>query len=397
MPLHLQKISLTNFRNYEALRLDVGQAPQVVLVGANGAGKTNVLEAVSLLTPGKGLRGADLDELTRRDALAAAGAAAPLWAVAAELESAHGLSMRIGTGLDRTREDTARRVIRLNGKEVKGQRNLSEHVAAVWLTPQMDRIFIDGASARRKFLDRLVFAYVPDHVTQLNRHEKNLRERLRILTEHRASDPRWLDTLEQQIAADAISVSAARTHLLARLTHHLSQLSSRETLFPVPQVALRCTVAQLLQSVPALEAEEKLQAMLRTSRSIDAAAGRSTQGAQRADFSVRYAAKDMPAEYCSTGEQKGLMLAIILGHAMMMKAECGFVPLLLLDEIAAHLDDARRAQLFGHLSALGGQVWLTGTDARLFDRLDRAAVFNIDHASAQRVTAPAFKQAGTPS
>lgn len=392
MPLHLQKISLTCFRNYEALRLDVGSAPQVVLVGANGAGKTNILEAVSLLTPGKGLRAADLDELTRREAPGQqAPGGAPLWAVAAELESAHGLFMRIGTGLDRTRADTARRVIRLNGKEVKGQRNLSEHVAAVWLTPQMDRIFIDGTSARRKFLDRLVFAYVPDHVTQLNRHEKNLRERLRLLTEHRAPDPRWLDTLEQQIAADAISISAARMHLLARLTHHLSLLSSRETLFPVPQVTLACTVAQLLEAVPALEAEDRLQNALRMARGADAGAGRSTQGAQRADFKVMYAAKDMPAEYCSTGEQKGLMLAIILGHAMMMKAERGFVPLLLLDEVAAHLDDSRRAQLFGQLSALGGQVWLTGTDARLFEHLPQAAIFNISDAAAQR----SYQGAGT--
>ncbi len=396
MPLHLQKISLTNFRNHEALRLDVAHAPQVVLVGANGVGKTNILEAVSLLTPGKGLRGADLDELTRRDPQAETGAAAPLWAVAAELESAHGLFMRIGTGLDRTRDDTARRVIRLNGKEVKGQRNLSDHVAAVWLTPQMDRIFIDGASARRKFLDRLVFAYVPDHVTQLNRHEKNLRERLRLLAEHRIPDTRWLDTLEQQIAADAISISAARLHLLARLTHHLAQLSQRETLFPVPQVSLTCKVAERLQSASALQAEESLQETLRSSRGVDAAAGRSTQGAQRADFAVRYASKDMPAEYCSTGEQKGLMLAIILGHAMMMKAECGFVPLILLDEVAAHLDDARRAQLFAHLAALGGQVWLTGTDARLFDHLPGAAVFNIGHATVQRLTVDTSKLADTP-
>lgn len=387
MPLRLHKISLTSFRNYEALRIDIGGAAQVVLAGANGAGKTNILEAVSLLTPGKGLRSADLDELTRRDPQQAGDLrSAALWAVAAELETANELMVRIGTGLDRTRDDTARRVIRLNGKEVKGQRHLSEHVAAVWLTPQMDRIFIDGASARRKFLDRLVFAYEPDHVTQLNRHEKNLRERLRLLTEHRTPDPRWLDTLEQNIAADAISISAARRHLLARLSHHLAQLGSRETLFPVPQVALDCKVAQLLDSLPAVEAEEKLQSMLRDARSSDAAAGRSMQGAQRADFAVRYAAKEMPAEYCSTGEQKGLMLSIILGHAMMMKAERGFVPLLLLDEVAAHLDDARRGQLFAQLSALGGQVWLTGTDARLFDQLPDAALFHIDHAHARRET-----------
>ena len=185
MPLRLSKISLTRFRNYEALRLETGGALQIVMAGPNGAGKTNILEAVSLLAPGKGLRGAELDELTSRDAGTDA-----RWAVAAELESTAGFSLRLGTGLERKAGGAARRVIRLNGKEVKGQRHLSEHVAAVWLTPQMDRIFTEGAAARRKFLDRLVFAYAPDHVTHLNRYDKNLRERLRLLTDMRTPDPR---------------------------------------------------------------------------------------------------------------------------------------------------------------------------------------------------------------
>ncbi|MDY0008241.1 MAG: DNA replication/repair protein RecF [Bdellovibrionales bacterium] len=382
MPLCLQKISLTNFRNYEALRLEVGTARQIVLWGANGAGKTNILEAVSLLTPGKGLRGAALDELTSRTAVMAGGHP-PLWAVAAELESASGLPLRLGTGLDRPRGDAAaRRVIRLDGKEVKGQRHLSEHVAAVWLTPQMDRIFLEGAAARRKFLDRLVFAYAPDHVTHLNRYDKNLRERLRLLTAHATPDPLWLNTLETQIAGDAVSIAAARAHLLVRLGYHLGVLSSQQNLFPAPRAEIICAVAAALQSAPALAVEQDIAEKLRRARAVDAAAGRATVGAHRADFAVTYAAKNMPADQCSTGEQKGLLLSIVLAHARMMQAEKGFVPLLLLDEVAAHLDDARRLQLFGHLESLGGQVWLTGTDAGLFAPLSGAAVFKIDRAQA---------------
>lgn len=373
VPLRLSKISLTSFRNYEALRLETGGALQIVMAGPNGAGKTNILEAVSLLAPGKGLRGAELDELTSRDAGTDA-----RWAVAAELESTAGFSLRLGTGLERKAGGAARRVIRLNGKEVKGQRHLSEHVAAVWLTPQMDRIFTEGAAARRKFLDRLVFAYAPDHVTHLNRYDKNLRERLRLLTDMRTPDPRWLDTLESQIAADAVSIAAARAHLLARLSHHLHELSQLQTLFPAPAVRLVCGVAAALEKHPALAVEQSTAETLRASRMTDAAAGRTAAGTHRADFAVRYAAKDMPADQCSTGEQKGLLLSIVLAHALMMRAEKGFVPLLLLDEVAAHLDDDRRAQLFAHLQALGGQVWLTGTEAALFGALKDAAVFMID-------------------
>ncbi|HCS23285.1 MAG TPA: DNA replication and repair protein RecF, partial [Rhodospirillaceae bacterium] len=269
-------------------------------------------------------------------------------------------------------------VIRLNGKEVKGQRNLSEHVAAVWLTPQMDRIFTEGAAARRKFLDRLVFAYTPDHVTHLNRYDKNLRERLRLLTGMRTPDARWLETLETQIAGDAVSIAAARAHLLARLSHHLADLSRLQTLFPAPAVQLVCGIAGALENSPALALEQALAAQLARARAVDAAAGRTSIGTHRADFAVRYAAKDMPADQCSTGEQKGLLLSIVLAHALMMKAEKGFVPLLLLDEVAAHLDDDRRAQLFAHLQALGAQVWLTGTDAALFSALKDAAVFMVD-------------------
>lgn len=384
MSLCVQKLSLTNFRNYEVLRLDISHAPQVVLAGANGAGKTNILEAVSLLTPGKGLRGAGLDEITRRTDLGGL-PSENLWAVAAELQSAADLPVRIGTGLDHKRDTgKARRIIRVNGKEVKGQDKLSEHVAAIWLTPQMDRIFIDGPAARRKFLDRLVFAYTPDHVTHLNRHDKNMRERLRLLTEHRSPDPVWLRTLEQNIAADAVSIAAARAHVLARLSTHLAHLSLQQSLFPVPAVDIACNISALMETMPAVTAEEKLQEDMRLSRAQDAAAGRTLQGIHRADFKVSYNAKNMPAEHCSTGEQKGLMLSLVLAHAQMMRSEKGFVPLLLLDEVAAHLDDGRRLQLLSQFRELGGQVWLTGTDIRLFESLPEAAVFNVEQAQAQR-------------
>jgi len=373
--LRLKKISLTSFRNYDALRLEVKDARLVVLAGANGAGKTNILEAVSLLAPGKGLRGAELGDMTARQA-----GAAPLsaWAVAAELQNAAGDAVRIGTGLDRRADGRQRRVVRIDGKDAGGQGALSAHVAAVWLTPQMDRLFLEGAAARRRFLDRLVFAHAPEHVTHLNRYEKNMRQRLKLLTDAGTHDPTWLDVLEQQMAADAVSVAAARQHLLARLTHHLAELSAVQSLFPSPVMALSGKLDGLLAKSTALQVEENLRDALRRMRRLDAETGRTTEGAHRTDLAVFYAGKNMPADQCSTGEQKGLLVSIILAHALMMQAEKGFVPLLLLDEVAAHLDDARRAQLFAHLKALDGQIWLTGTDAAIFRDLGAdAALFKL--------------------
>lgn len=375
MALRLKKISLTSFRNYDALRLEVKDARLVVLAGANGAGKTNILEAVSLLAPGKGLRGAELGDMTARQA-----GAAPLsaWAVAAELQNAAGDAVRIGTGLDRRADGRQRRVVRIDGKDAGGQGALSAHVAAVWLTPQMDRLFLEGAAARRRFLDRLVFAHAPEHVTHLNRYEKNMRQRLKLLTDAGTHDPTWLDVLEQQMAADAVSVAAARQHLLARLTHHLAELSAVQSLFPSPVMALSGKLDGLLAKSTALQVEENLRDALRRMRRLDAETGRTTEGAHRTDLAVFYAGKNMPADQCSTGEQKGLLVSIILAHALMMQAEKGFVPLLLLDEVAAHLDDARRAQLFAHLKALDGQIWLTGTDAAIFRDLGAdAALFKL--------------------
>ncbi len=361
MALRLHKINLTNFRNYAALRLDVAGAAFVVLTGDNGAGKTNILEAVSLLTPGRGLRGADLLEMKSRDA-----GAEDIWAVAAEVETAAGERCRIGTGLDRNHK---RRTIRIDGQDAATQADLSSRIAAVWLTPQMDRLFLDGASARRKFFDRLVYAIDAAHATRINRHDKTVRERMAILQGAVRRDDVWLDRLETQITEDAVAIGSARNQLIDHMRAFVSHMKAEQTLFPSPLFDVEGEIEKALLEKPALTVEEALKKMLFDNRAQDAATGRTHAGAHRCNIAVYYDEKNMPAANCSTGEQKALLTAIVLAHTRMMKAETGHTPLLLLDEVAAHLDEARRDQLFGFLQTVDGQVWMTGTDARIFDGL----------------------------
>lgn len=367
MPLRLHKINLSQFRNYEALRLDAGSARAVVLTGDNGAGKTNILEAISLLVPGKGLRGAEAAELKNRHA-----SASENWAISVELETAQGEKIRIGTG---AAADGKRRAVRVGGKDSKNQRMLSDYAAAVWLTPQMDRLFLEGPSVRRKFIDRLAFSYQPYHMTQTGRYEKALRERLKILQNPRMNDPSWLITLEAQIAAGAVSIAAARGALINSLMRHGALLGAQAPLFPRPNLGMAGWVDAELENRPALDIEEELKEKLAKNRTVDRDTGRTHEGAHRSDLSAFYASEDMPAAQCSTGEQKALLVSIILAHALMMKSEKGYVPLILLDEVAAHLDEARREQLFSVLTALEGQIWLTGTDARIFSSLKANARF----------------------
>lgn len=376
MPFCLHKITVTHFRNYDALRVDLGGAPAVVLTGANGSGKTNILEAVSLLSPGKGLRGADLLDMKNRGA-----GAADMWAVTAEVETHRGEIIRVGTGLARKSTDEAtpadkRRVVRIDGRDAKTQNDLADISPCVWLTPQMDRLFIDGASARRKFFDKLVYAYEPSHAAALNRYDKNLRERLKLLQLDRGADPAWLDSLETQIAGDAVAIAAARTGLLGRMASSVANLAARESLFPAPALSLSGWAEQEIAHKSALAVEDELRARFAKSRAADAAAGRSHEGAHRTDLQVFYAGRDMmPAAQCSTGEQKALLVSLILAHTQLMRAERGFAPLLLLDEVCAHLDDARRAQLFSFLTEARGQVFLTGTDESIFTGLPKDALF----------------------
>jgi DNA replication and repair protein RecF len=367
VPLLLHKLNLTHFRGYDALRLDFAGARIVVLTGPNGAGKTNILEAVSLLVPGKGLRGADLLDMKNRQA-----SAEDLWAVAAEVETASGLPARLGTGLDR---EFKRRLIRINGRDAKSQNELAPLISAVWLTPQMDRLFLDGASGRRKFFDRLAFAFDTEHAARINRYDKHLRERLKVLQGDMGVDPVWLSGLESRIAADAVCIAATRRHLLEQMSRYVEKLYAGKALFPVPEITVSGWAEHETGARPAIEIEETLKARFRDSRRADMLAGKSHEGVHRSDFIVTHKDRGMPASQCSTGEQKGLLVSIVLAHALMMQGEQGFTPILLLDEVAAHLDDARRDELFRYLLTLNGQIFLTGTDADIFAALKPAALF----------------------
>ena len=373
MSLSLHKINISQFRNYEAARLDLTETGQnasrvVVLTGSNGAGKTNILEAVSLLVPGKGLRRAEIKDIKNR-----AAGAEDLWAVSAEIETAKGLTVRIGTGLNR---ETKRRIVRIDGKNTKRQSDLSGFVSAVWLTPQMDRLFLEGSSARRRFLDRLVFAYEPDHVTRINRYNKIMRERMKLLQLDKPADPRWLSELETQMSAAAVSAAASRIALLQCLQQHADTLDSP---FPRPRLEVEGWVENEIALRSAIDVEENLKNKFTAARTTDRFSGRTGDGIHRSDLRVIYAEKNIPAALASTGEQKALLVSIILAHALMMQAEKGFVPIILLDEVAAHLDKVRRQQLFSQLGSLKGQIWLTGTDESIFSSLQNTAkYFRVD-------------------
>jgi DNA replication and repair protein RecF len=360
----VRRLALTDYRCYARLRLEVDERP-VVLFGANGAGKTNLLEALSFLAPGRGLRGANLNEVDRFGA-------GP-WGVAASI-AAPGGDIDIGTG--RANDDTSdkradKRAVRVNGASAPAAAELAERLAVVWLTPAMDRLFLDSPSARRKFLDRLVFAFDPAHATRVNAYERALRERARLLRD-RIGDEGWLSALEMQMAERGVAVAAARIGMAEALN---ATAVAREGAFPVATMALVGAVEEWLGEGPALAAEDRFREALRASRGEDAVAGGAAIGPHRSDIVVRHRARGTPADLMSTGEQKTLLVGLVLAHARLIAAERGAAPLLLLDEVAAHLDDRHRHALYGEIVALGAQVWLTGTDAALFTGLGREAQF----------------------
>ncbi len=360
--LRLTRLMLRTFRSWPGLT-QAFSSPIVVITGDNGAGKTNLLEAVSLLGPGRGLRGARAAEFARRDA---EGEAYP-WAAAGRFEGPWG-GFDIGTG---TPEDgrLERRVITLDGATQKSRADLADRVAAVWLTPQMDRLFQDAASERRRFLDRLVWALAPHHAREVAAYENAMAQRNRLLARERKegvrADPAWLTGLEDAMARHGVAAAAARRDLVARLNATL--LAERVTgAFPAARLALACAVTEALGREPALAVEEGLRAAWDTGRNRDAAAGATLAGPHRADLLFTHAPKDLPAALCSTGEQKALLVAVVLAHAALIAAARGFAPILLLDEVAAHLDAARREALFAALAALPAQAFLTGTDSAVF-------------------------------
>ena len=361
----VRRLDLTDFRSYRQARLETDGRP-VVLTGPNGAGKTNLLEALSFLAPGRGLRRAKLSEIDRQDRTEPGRA----WAVAARLLGPSG-DIAIGTGRDGTAESD-RRLVRIDGHAVKGQAALADHLNLVWLTPQMDRLFQEGAAPRRRFLDRLVFGYDPSHATRLAAYEQALRERARLLRQGGA-DPSWLVVLEETMARAGVAVAASRRDIVQRLDRAAGEAG--QGAFPVPRLSLTGTAEAWLAEMPALAAEDRLRAELAGSRRIDAESGGAVVGPHRADLAVSHAGKSVAADLCSTGEQKALLIAIILAHARLQAALRGVAPVLLLDEIAAHLDVTRRRALFDQVLALGSQAWLTGTDAILFAELGGNAHF----------------------
>jgi len=371
MTAAIRRLDLTDFRNYRSLRLEVDPAP-VVLTGANGAGKTNLLEALSFLAPGKGLRRAGLSEVARTKA----GDSAPGWAVAARVDTRNG-QIALGSGVESPAADArrSRRSVRIDGAPARGQAALAEHLSIIWLTPEMDRLFQDGTSGRRRFIDRMVFGFDPEHANRLAAYEQALRGRQRLLREN-VADPAWLSVLEETMAASGVALAAARRETVARLDAALKSGDAAASL-PFPQVGLELTgeVEEWLGEGPALDAEDRLRAALAAARTRDGSAGRTEHGPHRSDLRVSHIDKNMPAARCSTGEQKALLIAIILAHAQLMTLDRGAAPVLLLDEVAAHLDDDRRAALAARILDLGAQAWLTGTDDSLFEGFRGAAQF----------------------
>jgi DNA replication and repair protein RecF len=368
------ELTVTEFRNYERATVTADGRP-VVLTGPNGAGKTNLLEAISLLVPGRGLRHARLSDIDRR--MAATGAALnrpAAWGVAARVASAAG-ETEIGTGRDPADAPAGseRRLVKINGALAGGPSALSAYLAMVWLTPQMDRLFLDGASARRRFVDRLVAGYDPEHTGRLAKYNHALQERTQLLARSGpAGDAPWLDALETQIAEHGIAVAAARMELASRLG---STMAADDGPFPGAELALEGAVEAWLGELPALAAEDRFRAHLAESRRRDADSGRTQFGPHRSDLGVRDVARRMPAELCSTGEQKALLISIVLAHARLLAETHDNAPILLLDEVAAHLDALRRRALFDAILALGLQAWLTGTDEESFAGLRGRARF----------------------
>ena len=353
-------LTLTDFRSYERGTLETG-GQTVFLFGPNGAGKTNLLEAISLLSPGKGLRGVAIAELGRRAPGEPVGRA---WSVSA-LALGGEDETRIGTGIEVP--GAPRRIVRIDGETVPPGR-LSDHLRPVWLTPAQDRLFLEGASERRRFFDRLVFAAEPAHAAHAAAYERSQRERSRLLAEPSA-DPAWLTALEARMAESGALVAGARARTLAALQAEVDARAER----PFPQAGLSLTGEWETLSAQGLalpEIQARLAAALARSRERDAAAGRALTGPHRGDLAVIHREKDRPAAECSTGEQKALILNLVLAQAARLsRAESQPNPILLLDEAAAHLDARRRTGLFDEIEALGLQAFLTGVDEQLFEDL----------------------------
>lgn len=379
-PHAITSLTLENFRNYPSLRLELPPQP-VVLRGPNGAGKTNILEAISLFSPGRGLRGAKLREMDRavvsRESLVVSeGYEESLmtddsrlttpWVVAVDILTNTETTF-IGTGRD-AESSAEKRLIKINGEKIRGHAELASHVCVQWLTPSMDQVFIEGGSARRKLLDRIVYGFTSEHATRVAAYESAMRERNRLLTDLHRADVYWLSVLEQQMAEHAVAITLARQEVLARLSAELTEDIAG---FPRAVLSLDGVIENWVgQGLSALEVEQKFAESLKNERPIDAARGRASIGIHRSEFLVTHNKKNREAAHCSTGEQKALLLSLMLASARARTRWCNTPPILLLDEVIAHLDVDKRACLFDLIRHCQIQAWMTGTDAADFKGLE---------------------------
>lgn len=360
----IYRLTLADFRTYAALdlRLDPGI---IVVTGENGAGKTNFIEAISLLSPGRGLRRAELAECAR---IGGSGT----FAISVEVASREG-AIQLGTGTEMQPDGTLLRRYRLNREPVASIQRFADYVRVVWLTPAMDGLFAGPASERRRFLDRLVLAVDAEHGSRVNALERALRNRNRLLEENGAN-ARWLDAAEHEVAELGVAVAAARQQTIAHLSGVIAATMDAASPFPFAELMLKGEIEDLIANRPALEVEDIYRRLLRQSRARDAGAGRTLIGPHASDLLVRHGVKQAEAARSSTGEQKALLVGLVLAHARLVADLSAIAPFILLDEIAAHLDAARREALYERLAGLDAQVFLTGADRAAFAGLEGRAM-----------------------
>ena len=366
----IRRLTLTNFRSYRSAQIDVG-GDLVVLVGQNGAGKTNLIEAISLLAPGRGMRRATLTDMAFAEGDGS-------WAVSADVLGALGLAT-MGTGIEPpvSEEAAISRKYRIDREPVSSAAAFADHLRVIWLVPAMDGLFNGPASERRRFLDRMVLAVDAEHLTRVNALERSLRSRNRLLEDPRP-DPHWLDAVEHETAELAVAVTALRVETVERLQAMLAGRSDSSSAFPAAEIALDGWIDRTVPMHPAVEVEDRYRAVLRDNRARDAAAGRTLDGAHLSDLSVSHGGKGIAAADASTGEQKALLIGLVLAQAGLIAAMSGVAPVLLLDEVIAHLDPSRRVALYAELDMLGAQTWMTGADAAAFAELEyRSEMFEV--------------------
>lgn len=375
----VKRLTLTDFRNYAYLRLNTDLNP-IIITGENGTGKTNILEAISFLTPGRGLRGARLADIKRIAPALVTNDYVPTnttWAVSATV-STNDDDIDIGTGIEssfREMEDETRayerRVVKIDGQKISSQSDLGRYISAIWLTPQMDRLFRGGSQPRRSFLDRLVYAFDLEHAKRTANFEHLYKEWFQLIKSGK-TDGHWLASIEQEMASIGVAIAAARREQIARLNTFITK--EPDDIFPNVELSLEGIIEQMLDSKPAIDVEDYYISLLQKQRA-NVLYSEYIDGVNRTDFKVLYKKKRMPAELCSTGEQKSLLISIILAQTKCQTLAKGFPPVLLLDEIVAHLDDAKREALLEKIRDLNTQAWITSTDVSLFESMRNCSQF----------------------